>query len=101
MVLPEDSGMSLLDKVRCRALKDMGGDSCLSMAMQGWKRRLRAIVPDTEKSYKSDYSHHAQWMKAIYELSPDAYNGILAEWQEKHKRRRNLWRDMRAHHLPV
>lgn len=101
VVLPEDSGMSLLDKVRCSALQDMGGDSCLSIAMEVWKKRLRSILPDPAKAYKSDYSHHAQWMKALYELSPDAYYGILAQWQKKHKRRRNLWRDMRAHHLPV
>jgi len=101
VVLPEDPGASLLGKARCSALQDMGTGSCLSTAMEVWKDRLRYIVPDPAEAHKSDYTHHAQWMKSLYELSPDAYNGMLAQWQEKHKRRRNLWRDMMAHHLPV
>ncbi len=52
--------------------------------MDVWKNRLRYIVPDPAHSYKSDYTHHAQWMKALYELSPDAYDRVLAQWHEKH-----------------
>lgn len=101
VLLPEDSGSSLLGKARCSALQDMGAGSCLLTAMEVWKNHVPRIVPDPAKAYKSDYTHHAQWMKALYELNHDAYNGMLVQWQEKHKRRRNLWRDMRDHHLPV
>jgi len=101
VVLPEDPGASLLGKARCSALQDMGAESCLSTAMEVWKDCLRYIVPDPAEAHKSDYTHHAQWMKALHELSHDAYDCMLAQWQEKHKRRRNLWVDMRGLRLPV
>lgn len=101
IVLPQDYETSLLGKARCSGLKKMNAGTCLSTAMDVWKNRLRYIVPDPAHSHKSDYTHHAQWMKALYELSHDAYDSILAQWHEKHKRRRNLWRDMKSHHLPV
>ena len=101
VVLPEDPGASLLGKARCSALQDMGAGSFLSTAMEVWKVRLRYIVPDPAEAHKSDYTHHAQWMKALHELSHDAYDCMLAQWQEKHKRRRNLWADMRGLRLPV
>ena len=101
IVLPQDSEASLLGKARCSRLKKMNAGTCFSTAMDVWKNRLRYIVPDPAHSYKSDYTHHAQWMKALYELSPDAYDRVLAQWHEKHRRRRNLWRDMKSHRLPV
>ena len=101
IVLPEDSGASLLGKARCSGLRKMDAGPSLSTAMDVWEDHLRHIVPDPENSHKSDYTRHAQWMKALYELSHEAYDGVLAKWQEKHKRRRNLWRDMKSHSLPV
>ena len=62
---------------------------------------LSHIVPDPKVVYKSDYTNHAQWMKALYELSRESYDSVLAEWREKHKRRRNLWRDMKSNGLPI
>jgi len=101
VVLPEDSGSSVLGKSRCSALKDMDAGSCLLRTMEVWEKRLRYIVPDPSKAHKSDYSYHAQWMKALYELNRRAYEDMLAQWYEKHNRRRNLWRDMRGLRLPV
>ncbi|MCK4488219.1 MAG: hypothetical protein KAU38_15855 [Desulfobacterales bacterium] len=101
IVLPEDHETSLLGKARCSGLKKMNAGTCLSTAMDVWKNRLRHIVPDPAHSHKSDYTHHAQWMKALHELSHEAYDGVLAKWHKKHKRRRNLWRDMQSHSLPV
>jgi len=101
IILPEDSGASLLGKARCSGLRKMGAGPCLSTAMDVWKDHLRHIVPDPEHSHKSDYTRHAQWMKALYELSHDAYDLVLAQWHEKHKRRRNLWRDMKSAGLAV
>ena len=101
IVLPQDHETSLLGKARCSGLKKMNAGTCLSTAMDVWKNRLHYIVPDPAHSHKSDYTHPAQWMKALYELSHDAYDSILAQWHAKHKRRRNLWRDMKSHHLPV
>ncbi|MEA1934185.1 MAG: hypothetical protein U9N60_07130 [Thermodesulfobacteriota bacterium] len=79
----------------------MNTGHCLSAAMDMWKNHLSHIVPDPKAAYKSDYDNHAQWMKALYELSHESYDRVPAEWCEKHKRRRNLWRDMKSNGLPT
>ncbi|MCK4506598.1 MAG: hypothetical protein KAW14_13370 [Candidatus Aegiribacteria sp.] len=101
IVLPEDSEASLLSKVRRRGLEKIDAGSCLSNAMDVWKDCLHYIIPDPAHSYRSNYTNHAQWMKALYELNRNAYDVMLAQWQEKHKLRRNLWRDMKNYSLPV
>jgi len=101
IVLPKNSDASLLSKVRREGLEKMNAGSCLSNAMAVWKDRLRHMVPDPSHSYKSDYINHAQWMKALYELNRTAYDDVLTQWHGKHKRRRNLWRDMKNSSLPV
>ena len=101
IVLPEGSEASLLDKARCKGLQKMNAGPCLSAAIDVWKNHLSHIVPDPRAVHKSDYSNHAQWMKALYELSHESYDRVLAEWREKHKRRRNLWRDMKSNGLPI
>ncbi|MEA1977672.1 MAG: hypothetical protein U9N80_07195, partial [Chloroflexota bacterium] len=101
IVLPEDSEASLLGKARCKGLQKMNAGHCLSAAMDVWKNHLSHIVPDPKAVYKSNYANHAQWMKALYELSHESYDSVLADWREKHKRRRNLWRDMKSNGLPI
>ena len=101
VVLPEDAEASLLGKARCKGLQKMNAGPCLSAAMDVWKSRLSHIVPDPKVVYKSDYTNHAQWMKVLYELSHESYDRVLAEWREKHTRRRNLWRDMKSNGLPI
>ncbi len=101
IVLPDDSHASLLNKTRCSGLQKMNAGSCLSTVMDIWTDHLRHIVPDPAHAYGSNYASHAQWMKALYELSRDAYDGMLAQWCQQHKRRRNLWRDMKSYHLPI
>jgi len=32
---------------------------------------------------------------------PHEYNALLAQWHETHKRRQNLWREMKKHQLPI
>ncbi len=57
----------------------MDAGICLSTTMDIWKNRLRGIVPDPANVHKSGYTRHAQWMKALYELSHDAYDAVLAQ----------------------
>jgi len=101
IVLPQDFGAPLLSKVRRSGLQKMDAASSLSTVMDAWKSNLRHIIPDPENAHSSDYTSHAQWMKALYELSREEYNSMLTQWQVKHKRRRNLWRDMKNQSLPV
>jgi len=95
--LPDD----LLGNFRCSGLKKMNAGPGLPIAMDVWKEHLHLIVPDPAKAYKSDYTHHASWCKAVHELNQKTYNALLSRWRKKHNRRRNLWRDMKAVGLSV
>ncbi|CAB1059409.1 hypothetical protein D1BOALGB6SA_4171 [Olavius sp. associated proteobacterium Delta 1] len=96
-VLPEeDSADDLLGNFRCRCLKKMNAGPGLLKAMEVWKEVLHLIVPDPANAYKSDYSDHAAWCKALHELNQNTYSALLSRWRKKHNRRRNLWRDMKA-----
>jgi hypothetical protein len=100
--IPGDNPIgSILEKSRRGGLQKMNVGSCLDLMMKVWKLHLILIIPDPAAVHKSDYSRHAIWAKALYELNPDAYDKLLARWQKKHNRRRNLWRDMKAVGLPI
>jgi hypothetical protein len=94
--LPEEASPDdLLGNFRCRGLKKMKAGPGLLVAMDVWKEHLHLIVPDPAKAYKSDYTNHASWCKAVHELQK-TYNGLISRGRKKHNRRRNLWRDMKA-----
>ncbi len=97
VALPND----LLGDFRCSALKKMKAGPGLPVAMDVWKEHLHLIVPDPANVYKSDYTEHAAWCKAVHELNQKTYKALLSRWRKKHNRRRNLWRDMKAIGLSV
>ena len=66
-----------------------------------WKKHLRRIIPDPANAHKSNYEEYAYWAEALLELNKDEYHALMAQWQRKHNRRRNLWRDLKAMNLPV
>ena len=82
-----------------------------------WLARLTSDLPDSKRlvqkypvfyktvlpadAYKSDYTDHAAWCKAVHELNQNTYTALLSRWRKKHNRRRNLWRDMKAIGLSV
>ena len=92
----EASPDDLLGNFRSSGLKKMKAGPGLLVAMDVWKEHLHLIVPDPANAYKSDYSDHAFWCKAVHELNQKAYKALLSRWRKKHNRRRNLWRDMKA-----
>jgi hypothetical protein len=97
----EASADDLLGSFRCRGLKKMNAGPGLLIAMDVWKEHLHLIVPDPANAYKSDYSDHAAWCKAVHELNQNTYTALLSRWRKKHNRRRNLWRDIKAIGLSV
>jgi hypothetical protein len=100
--LPEKASPDdLLGNFRSNGLKKMKVGPCLTMAIDVWKEHLDLIVPDPANAYKSDYTDHADWCKAVHELNQKSYKALLSRWRKKHNRRRNLWRDMRAIGLSV
>jgi hypothetical protein len=62
--------------------------------MSYWRQHLQELVPDPTSADKSVYSSHAQWMAALQEVNPGAYEVLLREWRAVHHRRRNLWKAM-------
>jgi hypothetical protein len=101
-VLPvEGSADDILGSFRRRGLKKMTAGPSLLLAMAVWKEHLHLIVPDPANAYKSDYTGHADWCKALHELNQKSYTALISQWRKKHNRRRNLWRDMKAIGLSV
>jgi hypothetical protein len=97
----EASANDLLGTFRSRGLKKMNAGLNLNVAMEVWKDHLHLIMPDPADAYKSDYSEHAAWCKALHELNQNTYKALVSRWRKKHNRRRNLWRDMKAIGLSV
>jgi hypothetical protein len=80
----EASANDLLGNFRCRGLKKMNAGPSLLVAMEVWKELLHLIVPDPANAYKSDYSDHAAWCKAVHELNQYSYTALLSQWRKKH-----------------
>jgi hypothetical protein len=59
-----------------------------------WQNNLVIWIPDPGKARNSHYGEQARWMAALQEVSPSAYQSLLAQWRINHKRRRNLWKAM-------
>jgi hypothetical protein len=97
----QDDGDDLIGEFRRRGLQKFNASPCLELAMEVWRARMHLIVPDPANAYKSDYSDHAGWAKALHELNQDAYVRLLSKWRNKHSRRRNLWRDMKTAGLSI
>jgi len=100
-VLPEDRSREDLTASRRTGLQKMKTGPCLKTALEVWQRQLRRIVPDPANAHKSNYEEYARWAQALFELSRDEYKVLITHWRKKHNRRRNLWRDIKARHLPV
>jgi hypothetical protein len=101
-VLPEEeTADDILGSFRRRELKKMSAGPSLLLAVDVWKEHLHLIVPDPTNAYKSDYTNHAAWCKALHELNQNSYTALLSQWRKKHSRRRNLWRDLKAIGLSV
>jgi len=76
-------------------LQAYGSADLLDQVITCWKRKLRLMVPNPKDAKKSDYKENASWMTALQELDALEYKLLLTEWRDVHRRRRNLWRDMR------
>ncbi|MBW1803955.1 MAG: hypothetical protein JRJ85_24880 [Deltaproteobacteria bacterium] len=90
-----------LTESRCAGLREMKAGSLLKAILLVWKRQLRGIVPDPAKVHKSVYEEHACWAQALFEMNRNEYSGLITQWRKKHNRRRNLWIEMKARHLPI
>jgi len=69
-------------------------------AVQFLRRNLPLLVP-SPGGMAGDYTLAAGWLAATREMVPEAAREILQHWRTEYKRRRNLWRDLRAYGLGV
>jgi hypothetical protein len=82
------------DTSRQAYLKQYAPDDIREQVMAYWQAHLQDWMPKPEMAQQSDYTVHAQWMAALQELAPHAYETLLEQWRVDHRRRRNLWRAM-------
>jgi hypothetical protein len=82
-------------------LQKVEADQLTPLVIQYWKHHVVHLVPDPGQAQNSDYTHHARWLAALNELDPAAYRKVIHRWKETHKRRRNLWKAIAEHRLPL
>ena len=95
VVISTNSAASQDSASRQAHLQAYGSPDLLDQVMTCWKRNLRRMMPNPKEARKSDYTEHANWMTALKEVDALEYNLLFTEWRDVHRRRRNLWRDMR------
>jgi len=97
----ERGGTREHDAARRHWVARFGGVELSVDVVTACKTHAKAIVPDPGTARSSHYDACAEWMAAIFELDPAAYEQIRAAWSVTHKARRNLWRALAAKRLPV
>ena len=88
---------ALLDSRR-KWLSRLGGAALVPELQVFWKRNVIRFIPDP---VCSDYERCVDWLRALWEIDPDAGKRLLGQWGAIHWRRRNLWRAVRGKGLPV
>lgn len=83
------------DASRQAYLQGYAPDDVSDRVMAYWQGHLDNWVPRPEVARHSDYTIHAQWMAALHELTPRAYEALVDRWRVEHRRRRNLWQAMK------
>ena len=71
-------------------LKQLAPKDLWKEVMGYWEWHLDRWIPKPETAQRSDYRQQAKWVAAWRELSPTAYQNLLAQWGVEHKKRRNL-----------
>lgn len=85
---------------RKKWLKRLGASALVPELLVFWRRNVQQLVPDPAAS-RGDYDSCADWVQALRELNPTALKQLLREWAVSHRRRRNLWRALKAKGLSV
>jgi hypothetical protein len=63
------------------------------------RRNMARLIPSP--GTQGDYQASAGWLAVAREVAPDMARRTLQHWQVEHRRRRNLWRDLREHGIEV
>ncbi len=82
-------------------LKKVEAEQLTPLVIRCWESCAVHLVPDPAQAENSVYTRHARWLAALNELDPPAYRKLINRWKEIHKRRRNLWKAIQEHRLPL
>ena len=82
------------DQNRIKWLQKMGGEKHFPALLESWKQHISKMVPNPAHA-SARYENHAAWLAVTRELNPPVFQKILDEWKVVHKRRRNLWQDLK------
>jgi hypothetical protein len=83
----------LMQAPRHAWLRRLEASALLPKLMAFWKRNAARLVPDPANC-PAGYGHAADWLAAVKELDREEFTRILADWRVKHRRRRNLWKEV-------
>ena len=92
-------GDPALRKWRRLWLQRLGARVVLDEVLEVWKRVAIPLVPDPAEGASPDYGECADWLAVAAELDPEGCRTLLARWSVDHRRRRNLWKKLRARGL--
>ena len=79
-------------------LERVGASSLAPELLSFWKRNLWRMIPDPAGS---DYERCAEWARSLWEIDNVACRDLMGKWSVTHRRRRNLWKALRAKGLSV
>ncbi len=88
----------------CRArrewLRKTDTDKLTAAGLEFTRRNILTFIP-SPKNMSPNYELAAGWLTAAREIAPKVAGSVLRNWRVEHKRKRNLWRDLRAHGFDV
>jgi len=86
---------------RRRWVERLGVADLLPDVLEFWRRHATGVVPDPASATGSNYDNCAEWLAAVFELDPAAYQRVVRGWAGSHARRKNLWRAITRKQLPL
>ncbi len=94
-------GDRTLTASRRRWIEELGVADLFPEVTEFWRRHAPGLVPDPANATGSNYDECAEWLAAIFELAPVAYQRIVRGWAAQHARRKNLWLAVARRRLPL
>jgi hypothetical protein len=86
---------------RRRWVERLGVADLLPDVLEFWRRHAAGVVPDPASAAGSNYDDCAEWLAAVFELDPAAYQRVVRGWAGSHARRKNLCLAITRKQLPL
>ena len=86
---------------RRRWVARLGVADLFPEVLEFWRRHAASLAPDPAGATGSNYDDCAEWLAAVFELDPTAYQRLVHAWAGSHARRKNLWLAITRKRLPL